>query len=228
MPNPRRPHVVCADSVGAGKSSAGSPLNGRKGLIRHVVVAEYRTSSLDRQTLMALNTAFRIICAVVMSAWVCNCHAQTHGAALKTIAILDFDLVDDQRELSPATIEYQRLATVHDQLQEEFAKNRLYRVVDLAPAAELIKMHQSRSQLHECNGCELDIARSLQADRVLIGWVQKVSNLILNINIQIEEVATGAIVLNKSVDLRGNTDESWRRGVSYLVRSMIEKNQGNL
>jgi hypothetical protein len=55
-----------------------------------------------------------------------------------------------------------------------------------------------------------------------------VSNLIVNINIQIEDVATGAILLNKSVDLRGNTDESWRRGVSYIVKSMIEKNQGNL
>ena len=28
-------------------------------------------------------------------------HAQAHGAELKTIAILDFDLVDDQHELSP-------------------------------------------------------------------------------------------------------------------------------
>jgi hypothetical protein len=159
-------------------------------------------------------------------AWVC--HAQMLGAELKTIAILEFDLVDDQRELSPATIEYQRLTAIHDQLQEEFAKNRLYRVIDVGPAAELIKMHQSRSQLHACNGCELDIARSLQADRVLVGWVQKVSNLIGNINIQIEDATTGAILLNKSVDLRGNTDESWRRGVSYIVRSMIEKNQGNL
>jgi len=151
-----------------------------------------------------------------------------NGAELKTIAILEFDLVDDQREHSPATVEYQRLIAIHDQLEEEFAKNGLYRIIDLGPAAELIKTHQSRSQLHECNGCELDIARSLQADRVLIGWVQKVSNLIVNINIQIEDTETGAILLNKSVDLRGNTDESWRRGISYIVKSMIEKNQGNL
>jgi len=158
--------------------------------------------------------------------WIC--HAQIHGTAQKTIAVLDFDLVDDQRELSPATVEYQRLTAICGQLQEEFARNHLYRVIDVRPAAELIKMYQARSQLHECNGCELDIARSLQADRVLIGWVQKVSNLILNINIQIEDAATGAILLNKSVDLRGNTDESWRRGVSSIVKSMIEKNQGNL
>jgi hypothetical protein len=60
-----------------------------------------------------------------------------------------------------------------------------------------------------------------------VAGVQKVSNLILNINIQIEDAATGAVLLNKSVDLHGNTDETWSRGVSYIVRSMVEKGQGN-
>jgi hypothetical protein len=154
-------------------------------------------------------------------------HAQARDEELKTIAVLDFDLLDDQHELSPATVEHQRLRDIRDQLQEEFAKNRLYRVVALEPASALIKKYRSEVQLHACNGCELEIARSLHADRVLVGWVQKVSNLILNINIQIEDTATGDVLLVKSVDLRGNTDETWRRGVSYLVRSMVEKRQGN-
>jgi len=161
-----------------------------------------------------------IVCAAL---WISDAHC----AGLKTIAILDFDLVDDQHELSPATVEYHRLRAIRDQLQQEFDNSQLYRVVDLAPAAELIKKYQSETQLRACNGCELDIARSLHADRVLIGWVQKVSNLILNINIQIEDAATGTALLNKSVDIRGNTDETWRRGISFLVRSMVEKNQGN-
>jgi len=163
-----------------------------------------------------------LVCAVL---WIF--HALAHGADLKTIAILDFDLIDDQRDLAPATVEYQRLRVIRDQLQEEFVKNGLYRVVDLAPASELIKKYRSEQQLYACNGCELEIARALRAERVLVGWVQKVSNLILNINIQIEDAATGAVLLNKSVDLRGNTDETWRRGVSYLVKSMVEKGQGN-
>ena len=59
-----------------------------------------------------------------------------------------------------------------------------------------------------------------------VTWVQKVSNLILNINLEIKDVATGATRLTKSVDIRGNTDTSWRRGISYLVRDMREKGQG--
>lgn len=164
--------------------------------------------------------ALLFMCAMIGS-------AQAQEVELKSIAILDFELIDDQRDLVPATVEYDRLVALHAQLTREFASNRLYRVVDLAPAAELLRKHQSEQRLHECNGCELEIARALSADRVLVGWVQKVSNLILNFNIQIEDTATGAILLNKSVDMRGNNDESWRRSASYLVRSMVEKNQGN-
>jgi Protein of unknown function (DUF2380) len=148
-------------------------------------------------------------------------------AGLRTIAILDFELIDDQQALAPATVEYERLKTISNQLREEFAKNHFYAVVDNTPAAALIKRFQSTQTLRSCNGCELEIARALSADRVLVAWVQKVSNLILNINIQIEDAASGAVLLNKSVDLRGNTDETWRRGISYMVRDMVEKQQGN-
>ena len=170
---------------------------------------------------------FFVISRGILAAALLGAVAVAQSAELRTIAILDFDLVDDQHELAPATVEYQRLTAIRDQLQSAFADNGLYRVVDIAPATALIDAYRARTQLRDCNGCELDIGRALHADRVLIGWVQKVSNLILNINIQIEDVATGAIVLNKSVDLRGNTDESWRRGVAALVRSIVDKNQGN-
>ena len=169
----------------------------------------------------------RRLCTAVLCAFLSISPGPAQGAELLSIAILDFELIDDQREFSPATVEYQRLRAIRDQLEQEFARNQLYRIVDVGPASALIRKYQSETQLHACNGCELEIGRALGVDRVLVGWVQKVSTLILNINLQIEDTATGAVLLNKSVDLRGNTDESWRRGVSYLVRSMVEKGQGN-
>ena len=171
--------------------------------------------------------ALRQACRAALCAVLLWTSAAACGAELKSIAILDFELVDDQHELAPATQEYERLPVIREQLQQAFTAHGLYRVIDTSPAQALIAQSLSRSALRDCNGCELDIAQALQADRVLIGWVQKVSNLILNINIQIEDAATGAVLLNKSVDLRGNTDESWRRGVTALVTSMVEKNQGN-
>ncbi len=79
--------------------------------------------------------------------------------------------------------------------------------------------------MRNCNGCELDIGRALGADVVILGWVQKVSNLILNVNIEVKDVVSGQTLFTKSVDLRGNTDKSWLRGIHYMVDSIAEKKQ---
>ena len=55
-------------------------------------------------------------------------------------------------------------------------------------------------------------------------WVQKVSKLILNINVEVRSVATGETVCVKSVDIRGNTDETWLRGVRRPVDNIQERN----
>jgi hypothetical protein len=46
------------------------------------------------------------------------------------------------------------------------------------------------------------------------------------LDIEIKDAQTGAVVVKKSADIRGNTDQSWSRGVSYLVRDMVEKRTG--
>ncbi len=149
------------------------------------------------------------------------------GAPLKTIAMLDFELIDDTLETAKDEAQKARLGQISQQLRAAFVENNLYQVVDNAPAAALIGDLSGRFALHTCNGCDVDIGKVLKTDRVLTAWVQKVSNLILNVNIQIRDVRSGLIMLNKSVDIRSNTDESWSRGIKYMVRSMVEKNQAN-
>jgi hypothetical protein len=51
--------------------------------------------------------------------------------------------------------------------------------------------------------------------------VQKVSNLILNMNIYLRDVHTGHLITSMSADFRGNTDESWSRAASYLLRNRV-------
>ena len=59
------------------------------------------------------------------------------------------------------------------------------------------------------------------ADLAAWGTVQKVSNLILNINVYMEDVHAKEMVFVKTVDIRGNTDESWQRGLDYLLRHYL-------
>jgi hypothetical protein len=68
---------------------------------------------------------------------------------------------------------------------------------------------------------ERDLAEKTGAEWAAWGTVQKVSNLILNINLYIEDVQTGRIELAHSVDIRGNTDESWLRGLNYMIRNYV-------
>jgi hypothetical protein len=51
--------------------------------------------------------------------------------------------------------------------------------------------------------------------------VHKISNLILNINLQVREVSTGRLTHAGTVHIRGNTDETWRRGLLYLLERRI-------
>jgi hypothetical protein len=109
-----------------------------------------------------------------------------------------------------------RLAAAERQLEAGLTGHG-YRLVDTASVAD----RAASVDLRSCTVCELDLAQELGADFALLAWVQKVSNLILNINLQVHDVATGRLVGAGSVDIRGNTDESWTRGMRRLIERQI-------
>ena len=61
----------------------------------------------------------------------------------------------------------------------------------------------------------------LGADLSITGTVQKVSNLILNMNIYIRDVSSQKLIASRSADFRSNTDESWTRTMTYLIRNYV-------
>lgn len=75
--------------------------------------------------------------------------------------------------------------------------------------------------LRRCDSCAIDLGRKAGAQIAVVSWVQKVSNLILNINLAVYDIATNTRIAGGSVDIRGDTDESWARGLSYLLRNRI-------
>ena len=162
---------------------------------------------------------------------VCALHsfpARSDSDTPKRAAVMDFELINEMREYETddsRAAQQQRLLLIDEALRKEFEQRGLYEVIDNAAAAKLIAQEKALHDLRECNGCEFDIGRALKADVRVIGWVQKVSNLILNLNIEVKDVATERTLYTKSVDLRGNTDKSWLRGVRYMVDSIAEKKQ---
>jgi hypothetical protein len=134
---------------------------------------------------------------------------------LPSLAAFDFTITNT----SPAASTPEELARLHRldaQLQDGLRAH--FALVDTTPVREQLARIDS---IHACNGCELDMARQLGAQQLAYGWVQKVSNLILNVNLVVEDAATGKVLHAESVDIRGNTDESWTRGLRYLLNERM-------
>jgi hypothetical protein len=142
-----------------------------------------------------------------------------HADPLK-VAVFDFELVDTslQGEVDgPRTDEQRRLVDASNQLRKTLAESGKFVVLDIAP----VYAAAHGSNLQACGGCDVKYAQQLGADLAITGVVQKVSNLILNINIYLRDTYTGRLVTAMSADFRGNTDESWSRATSYLLRNRL-------
>jgi Protein of unknown function (DUF2380) len=143
----------------------------------------------------------------------------------KSIVVMDFDLQDDTAiQGGPVDVAAQekRLQLIVEALRHGLAERQLYRVISDPKLTTAIQEAQKTQTLSECNGCEIDIAKAFGAERVMVGWVQKVSNLIINVNIGVKDIASGRTLYVRSVDVRGNTDDSWLRAIRRLTKQIEE------
>ena len=95
---------------------------------------------------------------------------------------------------------------------------------DAVPAAQTraaIQAADPGQYLHACNGCERDIAHDLGADWVAVGWIQLVSYLIINLNVLVIDVESGAPGRPR---LRGSAREHralLRRATVYMLDNIL-------
>ncbi len=144
-------------------------------------------------------------------------------SAEPTLLVLDFEFIQEMHDPRTVEADQNRLLLANEELRQRLESCLPLRFVDPAPAEAAITLARSRVQyLHQCNGCGEEIGRAANARYVLLPWVQKVSNLILNLNAQIRDVETDTVAAVRSVDLRGNTDRGWLRGTKALANRLCE------
>jgi Protein of unknown function (DUF2380) len=154
--------------------------------------------------------------------------AATAAEPLPTLAVIAFELVDDQPDPARDADHKRRLAAIQAQLQQGLHQRGLYRVVDSTPAqAQIDALRAQNAFLHRCNGCFAVVGQRLGTRLVAVGWVQRVSELILNVNVSVRDAVTDQEVLSKSVDMRGNNDESWTRAMAFMLRDWSERRERN-
>lgn len=138
--------------------------------------------------------------------------------AAETIAVFDPELFDTSG-LGEQAEQRRRLAMIGEELRQALAASGRYVLVDIAPQRARLAAGPA---LRNCAGCAAEAAQALGAELALVTVVQKVSNLILNINVsQLEAAPSGRPRAAHSVDIRGDNDESWRHGIRWLLRNRL-------
>jgi Protein of unknown function (DUF2380) len=138
--------------------------------------------------------------------------------AVPKVAFFGFQLINTSLELTTNS-ELHRLDMLNELFRERLDNSGRFKIVPVPPDTQ--QRIAAGPEISGCNGCERDYAKSIGADWAAWGTVQKVSNLILNINLYMEDAASGKLEFVKSVDIRGNTDESWRHGIDYMLRHYL-------
>lgn len=161
---------------------------------------------------------------LIAAALTASCTIEAFAAT--KIAVFGFELVDtsldgEMRGQNPD--EQRRLAALKPRVDAFLASNGDLQPVDITP----VEQAAAAQNLQACGGCDRRLARDLGAALSLTGTVQKVSNLILNINMVVRDVATGRVVAAGSADIRSNSDASWFKGVDWLLRHRIAQQLAN-
>lgn len=140
-------------------------------------------------------------------------------AAQKT-AVLPFDMRDASQDgeyvpqFKPADLG--RLKLVAEELKSLMTKDGRYEVMDLTPwAADIDKAYP----FSKCDGCDLEIGQKAGADLAVMGYVDKLSDALISLQIFVRDVKSGEMVKTMSAEIRGNTDELWLHGIRYLWRN---------
>lgn len=145
------------------------------------------------------------------------------------VVVLDFELIDDLKDPASAQTDQRRLLQASMLLREQLQSCPGFGIADARYAATEIEQARARNfYVHRCNECAQAIAQAAHARYVLFPWVQKVSNLILNVNAEVRAAGDGSLIASRSVDIRGNTDRSWKRGVLALAVRLCEKDAAAL
>jgi hypothetical protein len=144
---------------------------------------------------------------------------------VRTVALLSVQFLNDHEDLEPTTdAERARLASIESLFKAKLEASGRYKFVSI-PADAAAKM-AAGPEIGNCGGCEFDYGKQLGGDFAAWIVVQKVSDLILNINVYMAGVSAKKLTFVHSVDIRGNSDEAWARGMAYLVRNYLLASQG--
>lgn len=151
--------------------------------------------------------------------------APVQAETVRKTVLLPFDLVLQKKEedfyigaSKPSPAEQSRLKAINDELAKILSEDGVHQLIDITPFAQEIA---AAAPFVDCNGCEVDLAKKFNGEVLYTGLVDKASETLLNMRIMEIDVASGQLKRAGNVVIQGNTDESWLRGVRWLMKNKL-------
>jgi hypothetical protein len=107
-------------------------------------------------------------------------------------------------------------------LRQELATRNLYTVLSNDPASDLIERDKARREVHDCLPCIQDVGQRLGADRVLVVWVNRMSELVMFLSARVVDPTTGDLIVGRSMTFRGDNDRAWNKAADFFLRQLAE------
>ena len=147
------------------------------------------------------------------------------ACAAPSVVVLPLELVDSSLEgevYGRSEAQTARLAATTQDIRARLEQAPEYDLLPPEAGRQLYQRDRGRyAYLYRCVGCVLEIGQSAGADLILVGWVQKVSNLILNMSFRVYDTREPRLWRSGWISLRGNNDAMWRRAAEKLVERVL-------
>ena len=167
-----------------------------------------------------LGAAFACFVMAACVVFVSALPAAADTPAPKSVAMLGVSFQNDNEGYEPTSnAERARITALEAQFKLMLEASGGYNFVAMTP--EVQAKINAGQPIGTCGGCEIGYGKALGANTVAWVQVQKISNLIMNMNVYIGDVASNKMLFIHSVDIRGNTDESWSRSMKYLLDNYL-------
>jgi hypothetical protein len=119
-----------------------------------------------------------------------------------------------------------RLALMTETLRKAMADSGRYDLVsvsDQPKTEERVSPRLVGLPAAECVSCALDTAKAAGAKLAMIGEVEKVTAIVFTVTVSTYDVASGREIASNRVDVRGDDDAIWRKGVEWLIKNRLLK-----
>ena len=158
---------------------------------------------------------FRVVLSVLLLLAALLPAVAARAAAERPLAVVGFNFVDTSGEAKDQTAAHAaRLSAMMETLQGKLAASGRFKIIALAC------MPQPCTAEPDVDGA-LAEARKAGADWTLVGTVRKTSTLILDMPVQVIDMASGKSVYGRLLSFRGDTDDAWQHAARFLARDLI-------